>query len=435
MKAFCRALAAGVLCSQIYIPNNASVLTRTAGSPSVDWSLLDEYQFRITRDEFENRVNEIFSRDGAFWQYCRIDEEKLIIYRDASRVVPAWVLYFSPNVQSLTERTRWLPTTGTDAMPLRGLVVCLDPGHIGGEWARTEQRWFRIGDDPPIVEWELNLITSLHIQRLLQELGATVVWTKTEPQPVTPERPDTLRGIALLGLWRFASGPELSHRANNGGLDALREMLILESERVFYRFFEISARAEIVRNLNPHITIAVHYNAAPWGDPDHPRLVNTNHLVLFVHGSYMAEELKLEDHRFHLVRKTLANDTKIERGLAEEIGRQYARIWPQWRPANYGAPSWAMPLPESPYVYARNLLASRVFEGPVVFVEGPLMNAHDTYPRLLAGDYDGEREINGKMFRSIHREYAEAVVAAIAAFFTRGSLPDAPLPVVGDENQ
>lgn len=413
--------------------SRAAPLPRTAGSARIDWTLLDDYQFRITRVDFETRVNEIFSRDGEFWKYTRVDDEKLIIYRDATRIIPVWTLYFALPQEHSTERKRWQPAFSSDSRPLRGLVVCLDPGHIGGEWARTEHRWFRIGEDPPIIEWELNLLTSRHIEAKLTELGATVVWTKTDTNPSTDYRPYSLRNVALLGLWRFASGPEIQHRASEGFLPELIRFLDVESNRVFYRFFEISARAERVRVLSPHITIAVHYNAAPWGDPDNPRLVNTNHLVIFVHGSYMADELKLEDHRFHLVRKVLANDIIVERGVAEEIARQYARIWPQWRPANYGAPPWTMPLPESPYVYARNLLANRLFEGPVVFVEGPFMNSNDAYPRLLAGDYEGLREINGQMVRSIHREYAEAVVEGLREFFTRGALPEPPLPTLGEE--
>ena len=29
---------------------------------------------------------------------------------------------------------------------LSGLKIALDPGHIGGEWAKMEERWFKVGD-------------------------------------------------------------------------------------------------------------------------------------------------------------------------------------------------------------------------------------------------------------------------------------------------
>ena len=31
------------------------------------------------------------------------------------------------------------------AGPLSGLKIALDPGHIGGEWAKMEERWFKVG--------------------------------------------------------------------------------------------------------------------------------------------------------------------------------------------------------------------------------------------------------------------------------------------------
>jgi N-acetylmuramoyl-L-alanine amidase len=409
-----------------------SQLNRTPGSPPVQWHLLDEYQFSISRTTFERRVNEFFSRDGEFWKYAKISDQSLTIYSDIHRTIALWTLYFTRPDEEKNTQQRWSPGSGTEDLPLRGLIVCLDPGHIGAEWARTEERWFKIQDDPPIIEWDLNIITARHIEQQLKQLGATVVWTKTQPVPVTTQRPETLRPVALLGLWRYLSDDVTTGRFRTIGLHGLDELLRQESERSFYRYHEITARAEIVRQLHPDITLTIHFNAAPWGDPENPRLVNTNHLVIFIHGSYTAEELQLQDHRFHLVRKALANDIATERAVAEEIARQYARIWPQWRPANYGAPDWAMPLPESPYVYARNLLANRVFDGPVVFVEGPFMNAADTYPRLLAGDYEGEKIIAGKKHRSIFREFAETVVEGLKEYFTRGNLPDPPLPSFGE---
>ena len=405
-------------------------LKRTPGSPPVDWRQLDLHQFRISRGTFERRVNEFFSRDGEFWKYTRISDQALTIYSDTQRTVAVWTLHFSRTDEELLQQRRWMPDYGTDNLPLRGLIVCLDPGHIGGEWARTEERWFKIRDDPAIIEWDLNLITAQHIEQKLKQLGATVVWTKMKPEPLTTERPDTLRPLGLLSLWRLLENDFFFAQLNNSGLSGLRELLKRESERIFYRTAEINARSRFVKQQQPDITLAIHFNAAPWGNAENPTLVNTNHLVIFIHGSYMAEELQLEDHRFHLVRKALENDITTERGVAEEIARQYARIWPQWRPANYGAPAWAMPLPESPYVYARNLLANRVFDGPVVFVEGPLMNAADTYPRLLAGDFEGEKLINGKMRRSIFREFAEAVVEGVKEYFSRGELPEPPLPTL-----
>jgi hypothetical protein len=75
----------------------------------------------------------------------------------------------------------------------------------------------------------------------------------------------------------------------------------------------------------------------------------------------------------------------------------------------------------SPYVFARNLSASRLFPGPVVYAEGPYMNALDAYARLIAGDYEGKREIQGRIYQSIFRDYAEALAEGVFHYFADSS--------------
>jgi len=53
------------------------------------------------------------------------------------------------------------------------------------------------------------------------------------------------------------------------------------------------------------------------------------------------------------------------------------------------------------YVYARNLLANRIYECPVVCLEPYVMNNQDTYQRLLQGHYVGRTLTNGRLRSSI----------------------------------
>jgi len=46
-------------------------------------------------------------------------------------------------------------------------------------------------------------------------------------------------------------------------------------------------------------------------------------------------------------------------------------------------------------VYARNLLATRLYRCPVVYCEPYVMNSNDVFARIQAGDYEGMRNING----------------------------------------
>jgi hypothetical protein len=73
----------------------------------------------------------------------------------------------------------------------------------------------------------------------------------------------------------------------------------------------------------------------------------------------------------------------------------------------------------SGYVYARNLLATRLFRCPVVYFEPYVMNSHEVFARVQAGDYDGTREINGMQRPSIYREYAKAVADGLEEYCRR----------------
>ena len=32
------------------------------------------------------------------------------------------------------------------------MKIAIDPGHLGGEWARMEERWYVIGDSKPVAD-------------------------------------------------------------------------------------------------------------------------------------------------------------------------------------------------------------------------------------------------------------------------------------------
>ena len=90
------------------------------------------------------------------------------------------------------------------------------------------------------------------------------------------------------------------------------------------------------------------------------------------------------------------------------------------RSANYDG--WVLwTLDGQPALWARNLLANRSYLCPVLFFEPYVMNNADVYARIQAGDYDGEKLVNGVLRPSIMREYAEAVGAGIAEFYGTGA--------------
>jgi len=295
--------------------------------------------------------------------------------------------------------------------PLSGLVVCLDPGHIGGEWAKMEERFFQVGDDPPVLEARLTLLACRRAADALEAAGATVLWTKTREEPVTNRRPDEMRAEALDILKDGSDRPLLIPP------DLLEKKVRITAEKLFYRTEEIEARAAKIAAMKPapQITLCVHFNAAPWGEPGHPRLVPQSRLVVFVHGQYSADEIDYEDERYGLVAKLLEQSAPLELAVAEKVA---ASVEAEWHilPEEYKDWPSVRRVGVHPYLYARNLLANRAFPGPVVFIEGPYMNADDFYPRLIAGDYEGTRLVAGKEQRSVFAEFGEAIARGVVDY-------------------
>ncbi|NJK92143.1 MAG: hypothetical protein HC904_10120 [Blastochloris sp.] len=297
----------------IFTPHaEASQLTTLGEAP--EWRLLDSHQGRWSRAEFEEKLW-LYSSDHGIYSYLELSEEEVRVYADPEKQELLWRLAFhpepgqkkvSPYRRKPAELRRW--AGATEEEPLRGLRICLDPGHIGGEWSNLEERYFRIRKDPPIEEAELNLITCRHLARLLEEAGAEVVWTKEGREPVTQLRPEDLRweGVQLL----FRRQPRAYEKLS-------RSKLLYESrwhaELAFYRPAEIGARAQRVRELRPDFTLCMHYNAAPWRNKRRPALLKANKLVVFVLGSFMAEELAYEDQKFNLISKTVGRIRRIRR--------------------------------------------------------------------------------------------------------------------------
>lgn len=375
-------------------------------SEKPDWSSLNPYQNSLTRQQFESLIKTHYSADNTFFRYCQFKgNQSVTIYQNLNKTEPLWTFHFKRDskLRLTPKKTR-----------LKDLVIALDPGHLGGEWARLEERYFRIGNDPPVKEWDLNFLTCRLIEQTLKKEGAKVVWVKKNSEPLTKLRPKDLWDEAFHSLVEERLLKPMLRPLDNL---FIRKKVEAQANRLFYRVAEIRARADRVNHdLKPDLTLCIHYNADEWGDPLNPTLVKNNRLVLFTHGSYMAEELRYEDHKFHLLQKLLENSQSTEHAIAVSIAKRYQQTWP-WPPEPYPNARHVIPNPQNRYVFARNLLANRLYHGPVIFCEGPYMNAADVYPRLIAGDYEGTRLFRGKPYRSIFREYAENVVEGLKYYY------------------
>ena len=370
-----------------------------------EWRLLEGYQGTLSQEEFKKRLQRIFDPTGALGDYLEMSESAVVVFRDRQKTQPLFRLRFAE--PSSTARAELAPFALADpTQPLLGKVICLDPGHIGGDWADIEERTFRIGRDRPVVEGELNLQTCRLLAERLSAAGAKVVWTHEGFAPTTEVRPADLYPEAIEYLLQDPANRRLPRFSMNG-------LIRWNAELLFYRSAEIQARARRVNEeLRPDFTLCLHYNAAPWGSPGRASLTSVSRVVLFSHGSYTTSELAYDDQKFNLFRKLLENSTPSELAIGGAIGQQFKEKWGV-PPENYAGSGYAHASGASPYVWHRNLIANRLFRGPVIFVEGPYMNDRTTYGWIQAGAYEGSRKVGRADRQNIFREYADRVADGV----------------------
>ncbi len=386
-----------------------------------DWGRLDIYQESISQEQFQNLIDTIFAPNRASLETISVNSEDARILTSWPSTESYYRLRFNndPKANLIAPKRYWrskseLPNNTSDK-PLRGLKVAIDPGHIGGRWAKMEERWFRVGDAPPVCEGELTLKVAFHIKPQLEDLGAKVTLIREKNEPVTPVNITDLYSAARNFLIR--SGVKQPQQNYFGPRDPKRFSTVRwQAERLYYRASEIRERARIVNEVvKPDLVLCLHFNAEAWGDPFNPQLNNQNHLHLIINGCYMREELQLDDVRFGMLKKLLNESWKTEIEASDIIAEYLAEATGLPRYIYRGRN--AIAVGKSGWVWARNLLANRLYECPVIFLEPYVMNNKEVYTRIQAGDYSGELEVAGKKRKSIFREYADGVVAGVKAYY------------------
>ncbi len=385
---------------------------------SPDWEYLNRYQETITHDEFQRLIETVYCTHGLGERLLRIGPESAQILVNAE--AQTWfTLRFASKAEARKRVARYwrkardLP--GPRHGPLTGLRVAIDPGHIGGSWARMEERWFQVRDNAPVQEGDMTLRVARILAPRLRALGARPVLVRDKLEPVTKKRPDDLKELAREILPKASSIPPPENFT--GPDDPHKEQSVRwQSELLFYRNSEIRARAELVNSLlRPDLVLCLHFNAEPWGEPQNPTLVEKNHFHLLVNGAYLESELQFEDTRYEMLRRLLLRTYDEEAPLAETLAASMQKH--TQLPAYEYTTENVKKIGATGYVYARNLLANRLYRCPVIYFEPYVMNGNEAFARMEAGDYEGTRNVNGIERPSIFREYADGVIEGLVDYY------------------
>ncbi len=282
-------------------------------------------------------------------------------------------------------------------MPLRGVRIALDPGHLGGsmQMAMLENKFVRIryqGQVKEFNEGNLNLATALLLKQQLERLGAEVMLTrykegwsafdKTWPQWLKEDFKKALaaerrRGNITTGQARF---------------------LAKASEQVIYhqlfKGLEIRERAKKINRFQPDFTLVIHYNIH---EPNfHNRLADEsilpateNYCMAFVPGSFLKGELKTTEERIALARMLLTDELERSIALSQGIMQSHTELL-QIPPVSPDAPLGYLQhnsiATEAVAVYARNLALTRMVNGPICYGESLCQDSSEEFLQFATSD-------------------------------------------------
>ena len=396
----------------------ASELSPLGSAP--DWSRLDPYQGTISKEEFVGLLANVYAIDGADQLTIRVDEDHAEIKTGTEA---PYRLRFAPDDESATSVARyWRPANALGPappeQPLQGLWVALDPGHLGGQWARMEERWYRMETGEAVKEGEMTLLTARRLKTKLESAGAIVSLVRNKLGPTTTQRPSDFEALAREDLKRIGIEDPQETYVFEDPPEIRRRTLQWHQEKYFYRTSEIRARAQKVNErIQPDLVLCLHFNAEAWGDPTKPAFVPRNHFHILVNGAYSVPEIGRHDERFLMLLKLLQRCHAEEAAVADEIAKAVARR--TQLPAFDYLTNNVKRFSANPYLYARNLMANRLFECPVVYLEPYVMNCQEVFDRVQAGPYQGTRKIGDREVENLYEEYAQGVYEGMVAYYQK----------------
>lgn len=390
-------------------------------------------------DQYTQKANDFLIKDPVLWNQLRIDSLGIALFEDSlSRTEdqPECLLLwdemeqFQQMSQNLEQdnlllayakgKKRLKPweapqaspkQTPDKSLPLAGMRIALDPGHVGGtmELAELEKKFVRIrkGNRPEFTEeiafneGNLTLATAMLLRDSLEALGASVLMTRegegqtafgmgfgawlasqadsaeahlglapVVSRKLTPEGYPVQhkKGAALVYIQqKDLSGPDSTWWMDESTIRDIYKIPFLKSEFV--------ERARKINAFRPDLTLIIHYNIYEKNESDRQGYlvgVDKNVSMAFVPGSFMRGELKTQEDRLAFLRLLTGNDLKASEGLSHAIVQQFESVLevpivaPN-APLRYLVKA-SLPT-NRPGVFARNLSLTRMVKGPLCYGE------------------------------------------------------------------
>lgn len=363
------------------------------------FSCFDVYQEKLSRSEIEEKMKTFLQKDPNIYQYFTINDDVFTLYNLPETQENRKVDYSLKLLKQAEEKTVF----SQNKKDLVGVRIAIDPGHLGGLYARLEERYVAI---PPSLErahavqfdeGTLSYLTALYLKILLEKKGAIVLLTRNKiGQSVYSESFfDWLKKNP-----EFWSG----------------EVSLSHLFRKYYNPLDLHARAKKINAFKPDLTIVVHYNShyVKEAQSSNHTVTSTNYNLVFIPGSFFRSELSDVENRFEFLRLLLTDDLYHSLSLSRSILKQFIKkleipVVTKNDGAHY-LDRVCLQLDEG--VYARNLALTRLVHGPICYGETLIQNNIDECLNLSRTDFF----IHGRPCSSRIKQVAEAYFEGIKEY-------------------
>lgn len=313
----------------------------------------------------------------------------------------------------------------TDSLPLRGMRIALDPGHVGGtmEYAKLERKYVSMaagtfpGKGGPVEfnEGTLTLATAWELRDMLEKAGATVMMTREKPHlnamDCTWEQwiNDSLpKALAYFVQEYELTGPDSAFWYTKANARDL--------QRAPFNLLDLERRADKINNFHPDLTLIIHYNVEEKNEPDkrgfhHP--IQRNFNMAFVPGSYMAGELGSAKWRCEFLVKLLSDEIEKSIQFSDKVVEHLADATQVpalvWDDSLRYLRVASMPTPATG-VFSRNLALNRQILGVMSFGESLYQDNVNEAPELARKDYEVHGIRTSPRIKDVARGYYDAIL-------------------------
>lgn len=362
---------------------------------AIDFSVFDPYQERWTRDEVELRLIKYLQKGERLASYYTLDDDKLTLYNAPEVDKEREVEY-----ELKLARARKSGATHSGRKNLVGVKIAIDPGHLGGPYARLEERYI---DIPPSLEREsqiqfnegtLSFLTAIYLKVLLEKEGAIVMITRDQIG----------KGVYEVGFFDWLK--------QNPSLWA-GEVSLSKLFRKYYNPLDLRARAEKINEFGPDLSIVIHYNShhveAEYSSNN--CVSPNNYNMVFIPGAFCRGELVTQENRFDFMRliatEDLTGSAHLSKAILEAFGKHLQL--PTVTKADGARYLETVCLKVDEGIYARNLALTRMIQGPLCYGETLIQNNIDECLNLSREDFIIDGRPCSSRVKSVAEAYFEGI--------------------------